>query len=100
MPQLSFDRRQLDEFVDRNQGKDVQVLDMERVVKAAKIILQEEEVAAVVGSIKNRQANGSINEGPDVKNPHSGAEVAPIEEADSMLSTTVRTPDTKVAVVA
>ena len=55
MPQLPFNRRQLDDFVGRNEGIEVQVLDMERVVKAARAILQEEEVAAVMGSIKDKQ---------------------------------------------
>ena len=53
MPQIPFSRKQLEDFVDRNEGKDVQVLDMERIQYAGYTILQELEIAQMMDSIED-----------------------------------------------
>ena len=52
MPQIPF-TKQLDDFVNRNQGKDVQVLDMARIQHAGYSILQELEIAQMMDSIED-----------------------------------------------
>ena len=56
MPQLPFNQQKLDDFIHVNKGKDVQILDMERIQKCAKVILQEEEIAEMMGSIEEDMA--------------------------------------------
>ena len=53
MPQIPFSKKQLDDFVNRNQGKDVQVLDMARIQHAGYSILQELEIAQMMDSIED-----------------------------------------------
>ena len=52
MPQMPFSRKQLKDFVKRNEGKDVEVLDMERIQRSGYSILQELEIAKMMDTIE------------------------------------------------